>query len=414
MKAREQEAVVIDRWVSRRTGKPTAEFGNHQRKRYLVEYRDPDTGKAVREAFAHQASAQERARVLNEQVRTKGTVVSPAGSRTTFKAWAEEYYANRRDLAPATQSRARTYRNRHYYPYFGDVPMSRLSTEDIERAVTAWNAMVIDRRTGEPRRCQSENTQTSLMRELNAILNAAVKRNRIPRNPADGVVLPKVPEKRRVLLTLDEIKAMAEAVKPLYRLLFVLGANSGMRISEMLGLAHDDITYTDSGATIVISRQLKDEWKPGQPLWEHVKTRNSRRVIKVGPDVAQAIREHRTRFGDGPMGLVFRSSRSPHLPLKRSTTDYVWDTACRRGLGRELDGGWHHLRYWVASALRESGRSSKAAAAMLGNTPKVLEETYALTWHDAESENQAAVSAAWNQPSAHYLLHPPTHLRAVK
>jgi integrase len=78
---------------------------------------------------------------------------------------------------------------------------------------------------------------------LAKILRAAVDDRRIPVNPADRVPLPRVERDEMRFLDPTEVQHLADSIDPRYRGFVLLGAYSGLRLGEMLGLRwkHTDL-----------------------------------------------------------------------------------------------------------------------------------------------------------------------------
>lgn len=419
MPKKNQYPLAFDRW-HKRDGQQSTMFGDQTRARWGVEWLEPGAKYPRKEYFRTQQARDFRLRDLQREQEVTGAVIGKH-SKITFAEWAELYYKNRRGLAKASRDRALTYRTRWFYPFFGDVTLADLEADPtpIQRAIEAWDEVVGEYSDGRPRRRQSRNTQTSLMRELNTILNAAVnaRPRRLTVNPAKGIELHPLigsDSVQRELLTPEEIDRMVAAADDRYKLVFELGIVTGLRISELLGITHDDIVEAPTGFILLTSKQLDEGRAPGGPLRVPLKNGKGEerrpRVTVLDDDTVQLIREYRVRYGTGPDNLLFHSPRSASAPLSKSTMEYQWRTVSRKALGRNTKGAWHNLRRWYGSALAQGGADVKAVADALGNTPRVVEESYLLAWHNGNERNAAIISAARGPRRT-----PPTgrHLHAV-
>ena len=100
----------------------------------------------------------------------------------------------------------------------------------------------------------------------------------------------------------------------------VLGAGTGVRISEVLGLTVDRLDPVMRHVTI--DRQLV-RIKEGEPEFGPVKDRKNRpRTIPLPETVGVELAAHLERYGPGPGGLVFTGKRG--RPLWRSTFGEAW------------------------------------------------------------------------------------------
>jgi integrase len=79
-----------------------------------------------------------------------------------------------------------------------------------------------------------------------------------------------------------------------------LALHTGMRLGELLGLGWGDINWgkAGGGGTVTVARvQAEDE--EGRPyLRDYPKSKSGVRVIPVGPNVVEVLREHRDRQGE--------------------------------------------------------------------------------------------------------------------
>jgi integrase len=73
-------------------------------------------------------------------------------------------------------------------------------------------------------------------RVLSQILKAAVRSRYIPANQADGVALPRKPQREQLFLTPAEIDRLAAAVHDRYRVLVYVLAYGGLRWGEAAAL----------------------------------------------------------------------------------------------------------------------------------------------------------------------------------
>jgi len=87
------------------------------------------------------------------------------------------------------------------------------------------------------RACQGAVAATTrkVHRVFSLILAAAVKDDRLVRNPAAGASLPRVEVKERMYLSHREIHELADACGP-YRLVVLFLAYTGVRFGEMAAL----------------------------------------------------------------------------------------------------------------------------------------------------------------------------------
>ena len=147
-----------------------------------------------------------------------------------------------------------------------------------------------------------------------------------------------------------------------YRGLIVLGAGTGVRISEALGLTNDRINWIRE---VTIDRQLFGQ-REGGPVFGPVKDKKNRPwTIPLPQTVVDALAAHVACYGLGP-DQSFSSPEFVGAPVSRETFSKMWVTAAGP-LGISLGDGYHQLRHFYASALIANGVSVKVVQKRLGH-----------------------------------------------
>jgi integrase len=215
--------------------------------------------------------------------------------------------------------------------------------------------------------------------------NDDIKGLQIAVSPCEGVRLPPIEHAEVVPLEVETVAALAGTIDLRYRGLVVLGAGSGVRISEALGLTVDRIDFLRGAVTI--NRQLL-RGSGGSPVFGPVKDRKNRaRTIPVGSVVLDAFAEHLARYGPGPEGLVF--STMLHCPVAHSTWSKIWQTAALP-LGIPKGDGFHQLRHFYASILIGAGCTVKEVQERLGHTSAAMTlDVYSHLWPSDEDRTRS-------------------------
>jgi integrase len=195
-------------------------------------------------------------------------------------------------------------------------------------------------------------------------------------------------------LPAQTVARLVEAVPERYRALVILGAGTGVRISEALGLT---IGRTDLlRKRLTIDQQLIGI-ENGAPVLCPVKDRrNTPRTIPLPETVAQALAEHIRLYGvrtpAEPGDLLFTDS--DHAPIRRNRWSEIWRTAARP-VGLPKGTGYHALRHHYASTLIRAGESVKVVQERLGHTSATMTlDVYGHLFPDDEDRTRAAVDAA--------------------
>jgi integrase len=202
------------------------------------------------------------------------------------------------------------------------------------------------------------------------ILKAAAADGLIRHNPASGVRVPPVVLERADPLPLATVAAIAESIDERYRAIVWLGAGTGVRVSEALGLTVDRINFLKR--QVRIDRQLIRDRGP-VPEWGPVKDRHGRaRTIPLAQPTLDTLSAHIARYGTGPEGLVFTGHRGGPVGKTEFTTAF---RKAAGPLGLAPGKGFHQLRHTYARLLIAVGESVKTVQDRLGHASAVMTST---------------------------------------
>ncbi len=248
----------------------------------------------------------------------------------------------------------------------------------------------------------SANTQRLARSVLRRALRRAEQEGLVARNAAaiaDGV---KVGASQGRTLTLDQARTLLAALdEERMGPAIVVALTLGLRRSELLGLAWDDVELEGERPTVTIRRSLKRIPKVGLELSD-TKTAGSRRRIHLpGPTVA-VLRTHRARMRKerlklGPAwpatvlgaDLVFRSSTGTAVDPDnfRNTTYRITERVLTpEGAEPSPDYRWgpHELRHSAASLLIAQGVPLKVVSEVLGHSSiRITADVYGHLLDDA-------------------------------
>lgn len=309
---------------------------------WRAHYRDPE-GKQRSASFATKRDA-ERFLVGVESDKLRGAFIAPERAAMTVGEIAKTWFAGRLDLAPSTRSNYRRWIDSVIEPKWGAVKLSDLR----HSAVQAWvNDLAAER---------SPATVAKLHRLLSMILDAAVRDERLVRNPAAAVSLPKVQHAERQYLTHAQVDALARECGP-YRLAVLFLAYTGIRFGELAALRVGRLDLMRRRARIAESVTPVDG------------------VLAFGPTKSGTARDVPVpRFlvddlvalvaGKAPGDLVFTSPSGDTLRVANFRARYFDRAAVAVG----LDGlNPHALRHTAASLAIASGADVKVVQTMLGH-----------------------------------------------
>src|SRR3954452_1854900 len=217
----------------------------------------------------------------------------------------------------------------------------------------------------------------------------AVRDRRLVSNPCAGVRLPEIHKSRVQPLQTSSVVALRDAMPPRWQAAVVLGAGTGVRQGELLGLTVDRIDFLRR--QMVVDRQLIN--LPGQaPQLAPVKTRASVRTVPLPQTVVAALAEHLAAFPAESTGLVFVGDDG--RPMMRSAwSGSVWRPAVKAA-GLDFSVTFHALRHYYASLLIRHGESVKRVKPRLGHSSAAQTlDVYSHLWPDSDDRTRDAVDA---------------------
>ena len=280
-------------------------------------------------------------------------------------------------------------------PWIGEIPLSKLSAADLDRAYGLLRRRGGRLRDGTPRPLTARTT-LNIHRCLHSAFEQARKWKLIAENPARDARAPSPARSKARAFTADEVKrllevAAADAVT--YTMLATM-VTCGLRRSELIGLAFDAIDFQ---AETLEVRRVGIEVEHRAVIRERAKTESSARTLKIPKALVSLLRaqlayvqEAMLKWGReyqrDPL-LVFPSLAGAGAPmLPQSVTDRMRQVMRRAKVtGAQPCHGWRHTS---ATLLLDSGQNIKTAQARLGHsTPNI---TLALYAHPVEERDAEA------------------------
>jgi integrase len=256
--------------------------------------------------------------------------------------------------------------NKWVRPFLGRRRVADLAPPDIR----AWHATVASR-TG-------PTATATAYRCLQGALGLAVEDGIIDRSPARlrGVAFPPRASEKRVLSAAD-VRAVAEAIAPQHRALFLVLATTGLRYGEAAGLKVGDV----DGTALHVRRTVVRA--PGGWAEHPPKTAAARRTVAMPPTVAAAVVELAARHNRGSSGWLFGAGAQP-LSLTSFTS------AFRRAMDRAgvERARVHDLRHTALTLAAQQGATVAELQARAGHTTVHMAAKYQF----AAAERDAALA----------------------
>ena len=316
--------------------------------RWRARYHDP-LGRRRSQSFTRKVDAERFLREQTVEVE-RGRWIDPRGADTPLAVWSDEFLSLCRRLAPTTQAAYRRDLTKYVLPRFGSYRIGRLPADEIENWLNDEIA--------------SGLAPTSVHRHYRLIrrmLQVAVEKERLLRNPCDRVEPPKVPPTEMTFLTWEESVALAEAMKSRYRAMIYLAVDSGMRWSELVVLrrARVDLRRRKVRVTEQLVRLEAGEWLRREP-----KTTAGTRSITISPFTAEVLAEHLDRYsGSGPDGLVFPNGAGNPTISSSFLTHFMKPAKA----AVDIECRFHDLRHTSVALAIAEGAHPKAIQTRMGH-----------------------------------------------
>lgn len=303
--------------------------------------------------------------------------------KTTFEEYATYWltYRLKPKLKPGSYERKERTLKQQVFPHIGDVPISGLSSCDIEKMLTTL---------------KDEGLSYSTIKKAYEAVNGCFKAFRIDRqsnlfNPCEGVSIP-TENKKEVSEILffnkdQREKIEAEATKtysngaPVYRFgqAIVLIMYSGLRIGELLALCWDDVDFGNKAIRINKNAVVvKQNGKHQIINQKSTKTKSGVRIVPMTLKARQALRELQKLTGEEKWVITSKK----HQQVQPNNINRIFHKIVSKANILTEDGtpdhfGVHTLRHTFASMLFANGCSSKVVSEILGHADtKITENIY--------------------------------------
>jgi integrase len=261
-------------------------------------------------------------------------------------------------LERSTLRQYRNHANLHINPLIGATKLAKLSTPAIEAfrdALLKKGSRVMARK---------------VLASLKSILGEAQRRGLVAQNAAS---LVRVDVKKRDqgklavghdIPSKEEISTILAKAGGRWRPLLVTAIFTGMRSSELRGLAWDDVDFDQN---VIRVRQRADHWgEIGRP-----KSAAGEREIPMAPTVVKALKEWRLACPRGVEGFVFPNGNGNvenHANIANRGFYALQREAGIVGTDGKPKYGMHALRHFFASWAIERGFSPKRVQGFLGHS----------------------------------------------
>lgn len=337
---------------------------------------DPLTGKkkyTTKRGFRTQKEAKTALSRLELELQKTGM---PTSTNTTFKEaaelWLESY---KKTVKESSYSRTKIIFNKHIYPKFGNIKLSKINTAYCQKVVNDWSE-------------KGTSKQYPLfINYMNKVFKYAINIGLTSDNPTLNLIIPKPQiktEKKLKLYTKEQLELFLNEVSqeqnPYFKnrdyTLFRLLAFSGCRIGEILALTWDNINFKTHEMAIKKTVARSDKYY----ISETPKTKKSNRIIYLDEKTIKQLkfwkleqRKYLFQLGFTKANYLFTNDENS-FTINQAVAE-------RYNVYRERAGlpyiGLHGFRHTHASMLYEAGADHKEVQERMGHANiKTTMDTY--------------------------------------
>lgn len=334
-----------------------------------VKYRHPD-GRVERVRQVPRIQTQRGAEALEREIlgrltsgATREAAPDPA---PLFRDWRRDFldtYAATNNKPSEVQSKTAIF-DRHLSPAFDALRLDQITREEIEK----YKA----RKVKAGLSAKTINNHLTALRKCLAVAHEWGKLPAIPR-----VQWLRTKEPDMDFFSFDELEQLlAAAGREPYRTMVLVGARTGLRVGELLGLRWCDVDRRGAKLTIrqAIVRGKVTTPKNGKP-----------RNVPLCASALAALHAHRHLRGP----LVFCNEDG--APITRNQAKGPLWIQCKRAGLREV--GWHTLRHTFASHLVMRGAPLRTVQELLGHSTIKMTMRYSHLSPDAHRQAVALLDA---------------------
>jgi integrase len=261
-----------------------------------------------------------------------------------------------REIRPRTRELYTCLLANHLRPTFGATPVAKITPV----AVRAWRAERLAEGCG-------VSTIAKAYRLLKAILTTAVQDELIPRNPCMLAGAGSERPAERVPPSIAEVEAIADAIEDRYRLLVLLGAWSGPRWGELIGLTRASVDLLHGTVTVSQAMvELRSGAYVGPP-----KSNAGRRTVHIPPHLIPEVEWHLDKYVPRqPDAMIFTGPRGG--TVRRNNFHLTWHRARLAAGVPQLR--FHDLRHLAATLAATTGATTRELMARMGHaSPRAVQ-----------------------------------------
>ena len=323
--------------------------------------RDPETGKAITKNVLAKTQKECREKLQKAIEDTAGLDLAKAGQYTVGQ-WLDVWFENYAKLKvrPSSHQTYRGYIDNHIKPNIGHIPLSKLTSLDVQKLYKKLLSGGRVKRIEAKR--QPKGLSAKTVRNLNQVISSAmdfaIAQKLILTNPTDGCALPKLEHREMKTLPAEQLASfLQEARESGVFELYYIELATGLRRGELLGLKWEDLDLVRG--EMRVCRQVTRI--KGDVVEAPLKTKNAYRTLPLSEDTVGVLKAQKQKADNSPW--VFPSPTGG--PISPDSVLHMLHRVLKRaGLPMVR---FHDLRHTFATLALQNGVDVKTVSGMLGH-----------------------------------------------
>ena len=285
-------------------------------------------------------------------------------SRMTLGEWLDRWLEER--VAPSVrESTLESYRyhiQHHIKPRLGSKPIGKITVDDVQklyREIQNCGRIQEDSVWGH---ALSGSTVRRLHGVFHLAMDAAVRAHLIPKNPTEGITLPKKETVPKQVLNDAQLERFMKEVQndPIWHDFFYTELTTGLRQGEICSLMWSD--FDEAHGTLSVRRTLHIQ-KGGRLVTGETKTGTGKRTITLPPSTAGLLAQ---RKKSSYSQWIFPNPLRPEQPASPNAAYNHLKTLLKKAGLPSIR--FHDLRHTFATHALASGVDAKTLSGILGHT----------------------------------------------
>jgi len=337
----------------------------------MVRYRKPDGKSTDKRGFVRKRDAQLWLS-HTEVAKVSGEYVKPSDARRTIDSLGPAWLARQRGhLKPSAYAPVEVAWRLRVQPRWGAIALGKIQPSEIQ----AW---LVELGTGTPE--VKPVGATVIIRThqvLSGILSDAVRDRLIPRNPSEGMKLPRKIRKAHTYLTHIQVADLASAAGH-YEALVLLLAYTGLRFSEVAALRGRDLRLDRTNPSVMVNENAV---QVGSVV--HVGTPKSHKARSVPVPKFLVSSLQRQSAECSRDDLIFPGPDGKYMERPHTISGWFDKAVIAAKVPRVTP---HELRHTAASLSVSAGANVKAIQRMLGHSSAAMTLDYYADLFDDDLE----------------------------